>query len=284
MPVQTTVNGKIFFPDGAQVQVKESGASTYTDIGALNSAITTTVEYTENQVTTANAGKTSKQLREMIVNGSFTLINLDLENVNRLGGGLFERVTQTGSTVLDADIDDQTINGFTDFTPIHLKPVETSSGDVLKFSTFPTLTSVSGSSSGTLAEGDDYFIIVDSTSPSGYSIYFDSSGTATVGTSETITVDFGDIDPVERETLYAGSSTQVLDAYALKFTHTDSDSKVREVELFSVDTDSGGFQFNFKGANEDGVEEMPIAFTGRLDTSLTDGRQLIKIVQDAGAA
>lgn len=284
MPVQTSVSGKIFFPDGAKVQVKESGAGAYTDIGALNSAISTTIEYTENQVTTANAGKTEKQLREMVANGSFTLINIDLENINRLGGGLFERVTQTGTTVVDADITDQSIAGFTDFTPIHLEPIETSSGDVLKFSAFPTLTSVSGSSAGTLAEGDDYYVIVDDNSPSGYSIYFDSSGTATVGTSETITVDFGDIDPVERETLYAGSSTKVLNAYALKFTHTDSDSKVREVELFSVDTDSGGFQFNFKGANEDGVEEMPIAFTGRLDTSLTDGRQLIKIVQDAGAA
>jgi hypothetical protein len=284
MPIQTTVSGKIFFPDGAKVQVKESGASSYTDIGALNSAVTTTIEYTENQVTTANAGKTEKQLREMVANGSFTLINLDLENINRLGGGLFERVEQTGTLVADADITDQTIDGFTDFQPIHLEPVETSSGDTLKFSTFPTLTSVSGDTSGALAEGDDYFIIVDSNSPSGYSIYFDSSGTATVGTSETITVDFGDITPVSRETLYAGSSTKVLNAYALKFTHTDSNGKIREVELFSVDTNSGGFQFNFKGANEDGVEEMPIAFTGRLDTSLTDGRQLIKIVQDSGAA
>ena len=284
MPTQTSVNGKIFFPDGAKVQVKESGAGSYTDIGALNSAISISLEYTENQVTTANSGKTEKQLREMVANGSFTLIQLDLDNIERLGGGLFTSEDTTGDTVADASITDQTIAGFTDFTPVHLEPIETSSGVTLKYSAFPTLTSVSASTAGALAEGDDYFVIVDNNSPSGYSIYFDSSGSAEAAITETITVDFGDIDPIERTTLYAGSSTKVLDPYAIKFTHTDSNDKVREVELFSVDTNSGGFQFNFKGANEDGVEEMPIAFTGRLDTSLTDGRQLIKIVQDEGAA
>ena len=70
----------------------------------------------------------------------------------------------------------------------------------------------------------------------------------------------------------------------LKFTHTDANSLIREVELYSVYGNSGGFQFNFKGANEDGTEEMPIAFSGQIDTSRTDGRQLLSWVVDSGAA
>lgn len=282
MPVQTVVNGSIFFPDGAKVQVKESGGS-YEDIGALNSAISVSLDYTENEVNTANAGRLQKQIRDMIATGSFTLINLDPEKVAKLGGGIFETVTTAGSTVVDADITDQSIVGYTAGVPVALAPIVTATGQPLRFSTTPVITSVSGSTSGALAANDDYLIIQDAESNSGYSILFNGSGTATPGTGETYTVDFGDNDPVASTTVYAGSSTQTLTAYALKFTHTDSNGKLRELELYSVDPNSGGFQFNFKGANEDGVEEMPIAFTGKLDTSLTDGRQLMRWLIEDGA-
>jgi hypothetical protein len=72
-------------------------------------------------------------------------------------------------------------------------------------------------------------------------------------------------------------------AYKMKFTHTDSASKTRVLELFSVESGSGAFQFNFKGAAEDGVEEMPLTYSAKIDTSLTDGRQLFAWSIDTGA-
>lgn len=284
MPVQTTVTGNIYFPDGAKVQVKESGAGTYTDIGAINSPINCTLEYTENQINTANAGRTALQIRDMIINGSFTLINLNPEYIEKLSGGMMSHTATAGTTVVDADITDQSISGYTAGVTQDLVPVITATGVTLRFSDTPVITSVTGSTSGALSADDDYFIVADSNSVSGYTILFNGSGTNTPGTGETYTVDFGDNDPVASDTIYAGTSTSTLSAYALKFTHTDSDGLDRELELFSVNPTSGGFQFNFKGANEDGLEEMPITFRGDLDTSRTDGQQLLAWTIEDGAA
>jgi len=273
MPVQSTKTGYISFPDGGKVSVND-GSGWY-DIGALNSAVNFTLNYTENRVVTANAGTLARQIRDMLIDGSFTMINLEPDAIEKLGGGMFTVVDTAGSSVADADITDQSIVGFTEGLPIALDPVETSTGATLQFSTTPVITSVSADSSGALAENDDYFIIKDSTSASGYSISFITTGTATLGTDETITIDFGDNVPVASQTIYGGTSTQVLTATGLKIEHTDSDDVIdRSFEIYSANPTSGGFQFNFKGANEDGVEEMPITFQGDLDTSKTDGRQL----------
>lgn len=273
MPNQTTKTGYVVFPDGGKVSVDDGTG--YYDIGAMNSAVTFTLNYTENQVTTANAGKLDRQVRDMVIDGAFTMINLEPDAIEKLGGGMFTTVDTTASSVADADITDQSIVGFTNKKPIALEPIITASTELLRFSTTPVLTSVTASTSGALAADDDYVVVVDSNSSSGYSILFITTGTATVGTSETITVDFGNNVPFAGTTLYAGTSTKVLTAYALKIEHTDSDSNIdRSFEIYSANPTSGGFQFNFKGANEDGVEEMPVTFQGAIDTTKTDGRQL----------
>ena len=282
MPAQTTVTSHIKFPDGAKVSVKAYGESSYTDIGAIGSSITNTIQYDENQVETANAGKLAKQIRNMTVSGGFTLINLNPDYLSKMSGGLFTKVETAGTEV--TAFTNQSIVGYTEGVPVDLNPIVTATGKVLKFNAAPVLTSITGSTSGALAAGDDYLIVKDPNATSGYAVLFNASGTATPGTGETYTVVFGANTPVASTTLYCGSSTAVLTAYAMKITHTDSAGKIREVELYSVETNSGGFVFNFKGANEDGVEEMPLTYTARLDTSLTDGRQLFRYTEETGAA
>lgn len=274
MPVQTTKDGYISFPDGGKVSVKESGGSWY-DVGAILSAVNFTLNFTENQVNTANAGKTAKQVTDMLIEGSFTLGNLEPDAIEKMGGGLLEIVTTAGSTVSDADITDQEIDGFTSGVAVPLEPIITEDSELLRFSADPVITEVSADSSGVLAEDDDYFIVKDSTAASGYSILFNTSGAAGVGTDETITVDFGDNDPIEGSTIYGGSSTELLTAYGLKIEHTNDDDEIdRSFEIYSANPTSGGFQFNFKGANEDGLNEMPLTFQGDIDTSRATGRQL----------
>jgi hypothetical protein len=143
--------------------------------------------------------------------------------------------------------------------------------------------SVTGATDGALTEGTGYNIIDLVDSPSGKAIVFTVDGVDLTTMNQVITIAYTSVTPVSRTTMYAGKSTDILAGYALKFTHTDDNGKIRELEIYSVDTNSGGFQFNFKGANEDGVEEMPIAFTGKVDTSRTNGRQLMAWVIDEGA-
>lgn len=288
MPAQTTKKSYVYFPDGAQVKVKASGDETFTDLGAINSAVNSTLEWTENAVTTANAGDLAIQVRQMLISGEFTLINLNPDGVEKLGGGVFEVVDTEGDAVTASP--DQTVSaGWSDNTLYNLLP-ETSATDstVLKCASAPTLDSVTLDAGGTpesLVEDDDYVLVADTGSPSGYSIQF-ISGNMTTGspTEKAITIAYSSVTPVESTTVYAGASTQTLTAYALQIVHTDADGLERSLSLYSVYANSGGFQFNFKGADEDGVEEMPVSFTAKLDTSRTSGRQLMAWNVDVGAA
>jgi hypothetical protein len=278
MPIQTTKKTHITFPDGAQVAV-DTGSG-YFDVGAIQSAVTQTLNYTENQTEGANWGKSDLQIREMTIAGGFTLVNLDPEGVEKLGAGMFERVTTAGTPTLT--VDDQIIaSGFTDKSNIALDLID--SNVYLKASAEPTLTSVTGSVDGALTADDDYTIVVDSSASSGYSIVLNTAGTILSTTAQTITIDYNSVTPIASQILYAGTSTKILTAYSMRVRHTDSNSKIRQVEMFAVNPNSGSFQFNFKGANEDGIEEMPLTYTAQLDTSRTDGRQLIAWTFETGA-
>jgi hypothetical protein len=270
----------MYFPDGAMVSIQPAMTGAFFDVGAIEGDVTATINWDENQVETANAGKTAKQIKNMTIEGGFTLINLDPEGVEKMGGGLFERVVTAGTTV--TAFDNQTIATFVAGTVIPLVAAVTATKVPIKFSAAPVLTSATASTSGVLAANDDYTIVV-ADCPSGYGIVFNTDGTATVATTETIVIVYGSNDPVASTTIYGGESTAVLTAYAMKITHTDENSKVRELELFSVDPNSGGFQFNFKGANSDGIESMPLSFTAKLNSAKTTGRQLFSYKIDSGA-
>lgn len=277
MPSQTTKTGYIEFPDGARVSVKESGGTTWTDIGALNSPVNFTLNWTENQIVTANAGRTALQVRDMLIDGSFTLINLEPDAIQKLSGGLFTLTETEGSAV--TDIDDQTIaEGWAESVLYDLVLDSTAEGEI-RTTSAPTLTSVTLDPDGTseaLTEDEDYFVVANPNSSSGWSISFVTDNIAAGSPTDLeIVIVYGSNTPIASTTITGGNSTKELEAYALKAEHYNSSDVVdRSFEIYSANPQSGGFQFNFKGANEDGLEEMPITFRGDLDTDRADGAQL----------
>lgn len=287
MPVQTTEKN-FLFPDGCQVLVKEYGASSYTDIGAINSQVSNSVTFDENQIETANAGTTEKQINNMKVEGSFTLINWDMSAIERISGGVFTKTTTAAAAA--TTIPDQTISSGWADNVLYDLVAETSStvSTELRFTTKPALTSVTLDPTGTpevLVEDTEYYVVANANSSSGWSIGFISSAMAT-GTPTTyeIVVDWDITNtPVASDTLNAGASTVILNPMAFRFKHTDENGKIRQLDLYSVDPNSGFMQFNFKGANEDGLEEMPITFMAKLDTSRTSGSQLLSFLYESGA-
>ena len=290
MPIQT-VGGTMYFPDGCKVSAKAVGGA-YTDMGVMIGDAKAALQWKENQVTTANYGKTAMQIKDMTIDGSFTLASFDPAKISILGGGLFTTATTAAAPL--ATIPVQVIAaGWADRTRYHLMPVTSSTDSTkVKFSTTPVLTSVVLDAAGTpetltawgSAASGDYTLEIDAESPSGYSIIFNSASMADAApTTKAITVTYGTNTPVARTTMYAGSSTSLLGAVAIKFEHTDSAGKVRGVEIPSANPKSGGFAFGFKGADSDGVEQMDITFTGVIDSTLTDGRQLMSWYSDTGA-
>jgi len=269
----------VYFPDGCEVEV-DTGSG-YFDLGATNSSVTNTLEWTENRVDSANAGPLRVQVRDMKMTGAFVLINLDPEGVEKLGGGMFTRETTSGSVTPE----DQVQSDPADEVLVDLVLLD-SSGNNLRPSASPTITSVTAASSGVLTVNTDYDVVPNSSSASGYSIRYESGA---VSGSEDVTIVYPSQNCLSQTIVYMGSTTELLTAYAMRLTHTDDNGKIRRLELFSVDTGSGGIQFNFKGSNEDGVEEMPISYIAKVSSSavngsaLTDGRQLAAWTIDDGA-
>ena len=288
MPVQTTKTENIYFPDGAKVSVKAAGDVTYTDLGAIGSDVTATLNWDENQFETANAGKLSKQIKNMTIDGGLTLINLNQEGIEKMSGGIMTKVATAGTAVSTIPVQD--IAGPWEENAIYDLVMLTSSSDStkLRMATKPVLTSIvldPTDVNEALTENSDYIVLENSNSYSGWSVVFIADKIVPTGaTALPIGITYGTNTPVASSTLYAGSSTVVIDAYSMLVEHTDSDGKKRSLELFSIDPNSGGMQFNFKAATSDGVEEMPLTFTGKLDTSKTDGRQLMAWTVDTGAA
>lgn len=281
----------MYFPDGCKVSAKTS-SGVYTDMGITLGSAKASLVWKENQITTANYGKTAKQIKDMEIDGAFTLASFDPSKISILGSGIFTTSTTAGTAV--STIPNQVIAaGWADKTRYPLVAYTSSSDSTkLKFSTAPTLTSVTLDAGGTpetlsawsAAASGDYTIVVDADSPSGYSIVFNSASMSTSNpTTKAVTVVYGTNTPVARTTMYAGTTTTTLSAISIKFEHTDSAGKVRGVEIPAANPNSGGFMFGFKGADEDGVEQMDITFKGVIDTTLTDGRQLLNWYSDTGA-
>ena len=132
----------------------------------------------------------------------------DLEFMEKLGGGLFSRtVISSGSQA----VEDQVIAAdWTDKDPIVLILVD-SNGQTYKADGEPAITSVTASTAGVLAANDDYTIIPDQNSASGYSIVLNTAGTAGVTTSETVTIVFNSPTVVAQEKL-TGGGVKNLDA------------------------------------------------------------------------
>lgn len=283
MPVQTTQTASIRDADGAKLLIKASGDSVFTDMGVVLGTINLAYNFDKEETLTGNGGIIRTQLKNMTMSGGFNLINIDPASIVKLGGGAFELVTTAGTTVVDADITDQVLSGYTAGVVQELNPIVTATSKTLQFSASPVITSVTADVSGVLAVNDDYLIITDPNSASGYGILFNGSGTATVGTGETITIDFGDNDPVASTDVYAGTTSLSATAVEIKIIHTDSDGLTRYMYVPSTALDSG-MPFNFKGADDGGFEEAAVSFTAKLDSSLTDGRQLFQWHTDTGAA
>lgn len=281
MPNQTTEKGYVFIPDGAKVEI--DGGSGYVDLGAFNSDITAGLNYEINEILSSNAGKIRRVGKKMTMDFTGTLINLNPTGVALASAGLLTTETTNGTAVTDSP--DQTVaaDGWADMGSVPMVASDGTTAVNLRFAASPTLTSVTASTSGVLAEGDDYFIQEDANSFSGYSILFNTGGTATVATTESIVIVYASVTPIASVTLYGGSSTFAFTAYAMRITHTDDAGLLRRLNLPSVTPNSGGFQFNFKSAESDGSEEMPISCTADLDSSLTNGQQLFSWVVETGA-
>lgn len=289
MPIQSNkATDYIFIPDGSKISVKAKGESVYTDLGSIDGDVSCPVEWDDTKIQDNSLRVIKRIKKNFKITGSFNLMDLDPAGLVRIMGGLITKTETVASA--NSSIPDQVIAaGWADNTVYDLV-MYTSSSDSTKLNmgaTIPTLTSVTLDAAGTpevLTANNDYVIVKKPDAVSGYGIQFVSANMSTGSpTTKAITIDYGTNTPVARTTLHMGTSVAEFDAYSIKITHTDSNSKERGIEIYSATTNSGGFAFGMKSALSDGTDVMNVQFTGEIDETLTDGRQLFNWYMDSGA-
>jgi len=273
--------------DGTKLMIKLSSAEEYTDIGVVDGDVQVALEWEDFQEESANAGTLAKYIKNPKANGSFTLRELNYDNISSLSSGLMEKVTTAASPT--SAIPNQTIAaGWADQTQYNLIAYTSSTDNTkLKLSAKPSLTSVTldpGTTDEELVENTEYIITENSESVSGYSIQF--IGTAMTLADETayaIEIVYGTNTPVSRETYHIGTITQELTSFDMKLEHTDTAGLIYGTNIYECYSNSGSLVFMFKSAAESSYNEMPFSFTGVCDISRDNGRQLMSVYKDVGA-
>lgn len=281
MPVQTTKKN-VRIADGCRISVKKTADADFLDLGVTQGDYVATLQYDSESIEFSNAEPIESK-RNFRIEGSLTLGNLEGEGLEKLSNGIITRVPTNGTQVLSADFDTQVIDGFTANVPVELLAVVTATGNVIKFSAAPVITSIIDDESipNTLIANDDYFVIPDGNSASGYSIMFSDEGTGSIDPTAELTITFGNNTPVASETLYAGTTSFTALPFAMRAQHFTSSGTVDyQLDLYNVYTEPGSYNFGLKGADTGGIDTMEITFAAKLDDTKTDGRQLFAITRN----
>ena len=292
MPAQTSERSYMIVKDGTKISVEAYGEVAYTDIGVCKGNAELKLNWTELQEQSANAGKSDAYAKNPECEITFTLQNLNMANISRMASGLFNLVATPGTA--NSSIPAQTIAaGWANNVKYPLIFLTSSSDSTqLKLPTKPTITSVTiatDTTPETLTEwsasaSGDYTVVADSGSYSGWSIIFNSASMAVSDpTTRVITITHGTNTPTARNTYHIGTTVQALAPFKILMEHTDTAGKIRGREIHKCYATPGSINFSYGGADEDGFDEMQFTIKGVLDTTLTDGRQLMSVYNDVGA-
>lgn len=281
MPSQTTKKN-VRIADGCRISVKKSADVDYLDLGVVQGDYVAALQYDEESIEFANAAPI-RRMSNIRIEGSFTMGNLEGECLEKISNGIVTRIATPGAQVLSAAFDTQVIDGFALNTMYALVPVVTATGTSIKFSAAPVIASIVTDDTvpETLVADDDYFIVPNGNSSSGYSIMFNGDGGAGLAGTEKLTITYGNNTPVASETLYAGTSSFTAQPFAMRIQHFNSAGTADySLDLYNVYTSPGSYNFGLKGADTGGIDTMEITFASELDETKTDGRQLLAVTRN----
>jgi len=189
-----------------------------------------------------------------------------------IGNGLYT-VENTGSGA--QAVEDQLVSaGWVEQSNITLDLIN-ATGTFYVADGVPAITSVTASVSGVLAAGDDYFIVVDENSKSGYSILFDSDGTATVATTEEITIVYATPSVFGQSTMYMGGKSNfgAIEGYI--------ETVLRDGTAIRIDFYRGFFNGNynatFAATNDAAASVTNVVISLKKDPSREEGKQIAGI-------
>ena len=199
----------------------------------------------------------------------------DVDFMSELSGGLFTKTVSSAGAQVVAD---QVVRaGWANKTNIAIALVD-SAGKTYQANGEPAITSVTADTSGELAADDDYAIVADANSYTGYSILFNAAGTKTVETTEIITIEFND-PTVVGQTSMSGGGKKNYDAIEGYFETILKDETVARV-VFYKGYYNGNINITF------GTDESPeaaltdVMISLKKDGSRDAGDQVFSLIKN----
>ena len=268
---QTTVqNSNAIFPfSGYRIQIGDA-IGALTDVGACDGDISAAISYTRDKLESANAGTLYNVIKKMLVSLDFTMMEIDPNTIDLIGGGLFNKSTIASAPVV----------GYSQAVLANASVIEQFLAFEKKQSdaTVPTSIVITEDPSGAatvMVLGTDYIVGQDGEGNWGI--------TPLSGSGWTVTEDFTivyDYTPAASNTLNVGASSVTLSPKIVKFSHVNSAGKERSLTIWSATMGDGGFTFAFGSEVNEGVNTVPITMEGDIDVSRTDGQQLITYLDE----
>lgn len=198
----------------------------------------------------------------------------DLDFMSSLSGGLFPVSDTTAGAKVVAN---QTIAAnWTDKEPIVLSLIgatgQAYAGEVFEADSEPAITSVTASTTGALVANDDYTIIPEPNSFSGYSIVLNTNGTSSVATTESIVIVFNNPTVVGGKTMGIGGikNHSAIEGYYETYLKDGTPAKV----VFYNGYYNGNFNLTFGTANSPEAAVSDVVISLKLDTNRVAGHQL----------
>jgi len=257
----------VHIPAGSVVRIGDDIGS-MTSLGELDGESSIQVSY-DRQKVVSSVGTTIKDfVKNMTATASFSLMQLYLPNVQKLFDGVATVSSVTGTLVSGAE---QVITS--GWAANQLIRLQGQNGTGVA----PTINSVSGSSSGDGAADNDY-TLVKGTDGMWY-IALRTDGTATFSTGEAVTVDY-DYTPAASRSFKMGSKSAELTSKIVEIEKTIG-GKIFRVRLWSA-VNTAGITIAFPQSDSDSVATIPIEIEGTIDTTKSDGEQLLDIYDEIG--
>ena len=248
----------------AKVEVGDTIA-TLENLGAMR-GVSLAESWDKIEVESDNAGVIKEYIKNQRVSINGQLIEIDLEMLNEIRGGIDEYSTIPGTLVQDHN---QVVNSgdwhYNDFIEF-----EHQNGDNSQI----TPDSVTGSVDGALVEDTDYFVGQNERGESGLFI-IDSATVTTEAQNITIVYDY---TPAASKNLTSGGK-KTISPKVVRLTNTDENGKKLQVTVYFASVEEG-ITFEFPSDEADDVMVAPINLVGKVDVERTVGDQLYEIIDE----
>jgi hypothetical protein len=259
----------VHLPAGYKVEIETTaGSGTFTDLGVTMADGSLAWTYDTLKITGSRAEAIKNAYKNMKMEASFSLAQLDLANIAKLTGGATAYTAQIGTPVVGATY--TLVADTWEYNTFYPFPHQQYDGVV------PT--TISAANDGAIVADTDYYIMQGDDGLWGFMVL------DTVDTDNAYNLVFTySYTPATSRTLTGGSASVDIAARAMKISKELDTGKWWIMTIYAA-VNTAGLTFTLPRYDADDISTLDVTMEGQLDTTRTDLDQLFSIVDQYGAA